>query len=130
MEPPKNIKIFEWETSRFWFDEKGILCSVSKKVNPQSLEETKLIVSNFKKIIGNRKVCILLDVTNSSEASKEVRDYAAIEFPKFVKAMAMISKSSLGKMLANLFFSIKTQPYPSKMFNNEEDAKEWLQQYL
>ena len=130
MEPPKNIKIFEWEASRFWFDEKGILCSVSKKVNPQSLEETKLIVSNFKKIIGNRKVCILLDVTNSSEASKEVRDYAAVEFPKFVKAMAMISKSSLGKMLANLFFSIKTQPYPSKMFNNEEDAKEWLQQYL
>ena len=130
MEPPKNIKIFEWETSRFWFDEKGILCSVSKKVNPQSLEETKLIVSNFKKIIGNRKVCILLDVTNSSEASKEVRDYAAVEFPKFVKAMAMISKSALGKMLANLFFSIKTQPYPSKMFNNEEDAKEWLQQYL
>ncbi len=130
MEPPKNIEIYEWEASRFWFDEMGILCSVSKKVKPQSLEETKMIVSNFKKLIGDRKVCLLLDVTNSSEASKEVRDYAAVEFPKFVKAMALISKSALGKMLGNLFFSVKSQPYPSKIFNTEKEAKEWLQQYL
>lgn len=130
MEPSKNTKVTEWEASKFWFDEMGILCSVSKKVKPQSLEETKIIVENFKKIIGDKKVCLLMDVTNSSEASKEVRDYAAVEFPKFIKAMAMISKSALGKMLANLFFSVKTQPYPSKMFNNEKEAKEWLLQYL
>lgn len=130
MEPPKNIEVFEWETSRFWFDEKGILCSISKKVKPQSLEETKMIVNDFRKLIGDRKVCLLLDVTNSSEASKEVRDYAAVEFPKFVKAMALISKSALGKMLGNLFFSVKSQPYPSKIFNDEKEAKEWLQQYL
>jgi hypothetical protein len=130
MEPPKNIEVIEWDSSIFWFDESGILCSISKKVGPQSLKETKQIVEKFKGLIGERKVCLLLDVTNSAEASKEVRDYAAVEFPKFVKALAMISESALGKMLANLFFSIKTQPYPTKMFGNEAEAKEWLKNYL
>jgi len=130
MEPPKNTKVYDWPTSTFWFGEDGILYSVSKKAGPRSLEETRKTVEEFKAIIGDKKVCMLIDVTNSSESNKETRDYVATEFPKFVKAIAMVSKSALGKMLANLFFSIKTQPYPTKMFNNENEAREWLKQYL
>ncbi|MGQ0829168.1 MAG: STAS/SEC14 domain-containing protein [Bacteroidota bacterium] len=130
MEPPKNAKVYDWETSAFWFDEKGILCSVSKKVPPLSMNDTIRNIEEFKKIIGDRKICMLIDVTNSSESTREVRSYAATEFPKFIKAIAMISSSALGKMLANLFFTLKTQPYPTKMFNNENEAREWLKQYL
>jgi len=50
--------------------------------------------------------------------------------PRYIKAIAMVSDSALGKMLANLFFTLKKQPYPTKMFTNEQDAKEWLMQYL
>jgi hypothetical protein len=130
MEPPKNTEIIEWETSTIWFDENGILCSISKKARAQSLEEIKENLETFKKLIGEKKICMLLDVTHSAESTKEARDYAAIEFPKFVKAIAMVSSSVLGKMLANLFFSIKAQPYPAKMFNDEKEAKEWLKHYL
>jgi hypothetical protein len=42
----------------------------------------------------------------------------------------MISNSQLGKMLANMFFNMKKQPYPTKMFTDETEAKEWLKQYL
>jgi hypothetical protein len=127
---PANAKIMEWPTSTIWFDESGILYSISKKVPQPSLEETKKILEEFKSIIGDRKVCMLIDVTNTSESSRELREYAAEEFPKFVKAIAMVSGSALGKMLANLFFTLKTQPYPTKMFTNEVDAREWLKQYL
>jgi hypothetical protein len=130
MEIPTNTKVIEWPTSTIWFDENGILCSISKKAPPQTLEEARKTLEDFKKLIGNRKVCMLIDVTDTPESSKELRDYAAAEFPKFVKAMAMLSKSVLGKMLANLFFSVKAQPYPAKMFNTEAEAKEWLKQYL
>lgn len=130
MKAPENVTVTDWKTSFFWFDESGILCSVSKKHPPQTLEESKKTVEKFKKLINGKKVCLLIDVTHSSESTKEVRDYAAAEFPKFVKAMAMISESALGKMLANLFFRIKKQPYPIRMFTNEFQAKEWLKQYL
>ncbi len=130
MEPPRNVRVTDWDTSRFWFDEDGILYSVSKKGPKQTLEQVKRSMEDFKKVIGNGKVCMMVDVTNSPETSKEVRDYVAKEFPGIIKAIAMVSGSALGKMLANLFFSVKSQPYPVKMFNNEQEAKEWLKQYL
>lgn len=130
MEPPKNAKVIDWETSQFWFDEDGILYSISKKTPKQTMEQVKKSVEDFKTLVGDKKVCMMVDVTNSPESTKEVRDYAAQELPKLVKAIAMVSTSALGKMLANLFFSIKSQPYPVKMFNEENEAREWLKQYL
>src|SRR5437879_4825650 len=102
MEPPKNTEIIESPASTSWFDENGILCSITKKTEPQTLEQTKTAVEDFKKRLNGKKVCLLIDSTHSSESSKEVRDYVAMEFPKFVTAMAVISSSELGKMLANL----------------------------
>ena len=125
-----NVKVKEWDTSTTWFDEEGILYSVSKKGTQQSLEETKKRFEEFKALIGNNKICMLIDVTNTSESSREIRNYAAEELPKIVKAIAIVSTSSVGKKLANLFFTLKTQPYPTKMFNNETEAKKWLQQFL
>jgi len=130
MVPPENAKVTETSTSIYWFDENGILCAVAKKVAAPSLDETKRIMEEFKQMLGDRKACLLIDVTNSGESTRESRDYAAIEFPKVVKAMALISDSELGKMLANLFFNLKQQPYPTKMFTGENEAKEWLKQYL
>jgi len=130
MVPPKDAKVTETNTSIYWFDENGILCSISKKAAPQSLQDTMRIMDELKVQLAGRKVCILIDVTNSGESTKELRDYAAVEFPKIVKAMALVSSSELGKMLANLFFNLKQQPYPTKMFTDEEAAREWLKQYL
>ncbi|MDP1800512.1 MAG: STAS/SEC14 domain-containing protein [Bacteroidota bacterium] len=128
---PGNVQVQEWPTSTSWIDEDGILYSISKKgVEPPSLEETKKLLEQFKEMIGGKKICMLIDVTHTTESTRETRDYVAEEFPKYVKAIAMVSDSALGKMLANLFFTLKTQPYPTKMFSNEIDAKAWLKQYL
>lgn len=127
---PDNVNIKEWGNSTTWFNEDGILYSVSRKGPPPSLDESRAQIEEFKKMIGNKKICMLADVTNTTESSREVRDYAAEELPKFIKAIAMVSGSAVGKMLANLFFTIKTQPYPTKMFSNEKDAKKWLEQFL
>lgn len=130
MVPPENAEIFEMPTSTMWFDENGILCSIAKKVPQQTVEEAKRAMEEFRKITGGEKVCLLSDSTDSPPADKELRDYAAEAIPEVVKAVAIMSRSAVGKMAANLFFSIKKQPYPVKMFNDEAEAKEWLKQYL
>lgn len=130
MQAPTNAELIETATSVQWMDENGIICSISKKHPPQSLDETKKEIENWYKRWGNKRHCLLLDITNSSPSSKEVRDYAADELPKMAKAIAMISNSALGRMVANLFFGLKPPPYPTKMFSNEQEAKEWLKQYL
>ncbi|HXA01939.1 MAG TPA: STAS/SEC14 domain-containing protein [Cytophagaceae bacterium] len=130
MKIPENANVIDWPTSILWFDEDGILCAISKKVPEQTLEEAKESMLDFERLTGGKKVCMLIDITNSSPTSKEMRDYSAAELPKITKALAMISTSALGKMIANLFFGLKPPPYPTKMFSNEKDAKEWLKQYL
>ena len=130
MQAPENAKTFELPGSTMWFDELGILNSVSKKAPPRNLAETKEIIQKLKGILKQEKVCMLIDSTNSSPPFKEVRDYLSQEMPKITKAIALISSSPLGRMVANLFFNIKKQPYPVKMFNKEQEAREWLKQYL
>lgn len=130
MVPPKDVTVIDWPTSISWFDENGIFCSVSKKVPAQSLEETKKLMAELNKILDGQKVCMLIDVTNSGESTRETREFAAEEFPKFVKAIAMISNTQLGKMMANLFFNMNKPPYPTRMFTDEMEAKAWLKQYL
>ncbi len=130
MIPPQNVKVIEFPTSTMWFDEHGILCSISKKVPQQTVEEAKKTMEDFIKLTGGKKVCLLSDSTDSTPSDKEMRDYIAEVIPEIAKAVAVISRSAVGKMVANLFFSIKKQPYPVKMFDSETEAKEWLKQYL
>lgn len=128
--PPSDAKIHDLIDSIVWFDDDGIVYAISKKQPEPTLEEIKERIESFKKLTDGQKVCILIDATNTGEMSREVRDYAAQEFPKIFKAIAIISGSALGKMMANLFFTIKNPPYPIKMFNDESEAKNWLEQYL
>lgn len=127
---PQDAKVYEFTNSDMWFDEDGILWSVSKMAPPQTVEQARQDLERLRSMIGDKKVCMLADVTHSTETTREMREFAAEELPKFTKAIAMVSGSALGKMFANLFFRIKSQPYPVKMFNNPEDARSWLQQYL
>ncbi|MCK5424623.1 MAG: hypothetical protein KAI89_04560 [Emcibacter sp.] len=45
-------------------------------------------------------------------------------------AMAVVSPTKVGRVLGNIFMSIHKNPYPTKLFDNEEDALAWLRQYL
>lgn len=130
MEIPANADVIDQPNATYWFDENGIFCVIGKKGPAQTLEEAVKSTEDFKKMLNGKQVCMVLDITNSSPSPKEVRDYSSKELIKFTKAMALISKSALGRMVANLFFGLQPPPYPAKMFTNEKDAKEWLKQYL
>jgi len=101
-----------------------------KKGGPTILGRNKKTVEDFKKLTGGKKVCMLTDNNNSTPQKKELCDYIADVVPDLVIAIAVVSISVAGRMVANLFFSIKKQPYPFKIFDDETKAKEWLKQYL
>lgn len=127
---PPDAEITELPTATIWRDENGILYAILKKTPPPTMEQTIEAINGYKKVTGGEKHCIMIDVTHSPQSSREVREYAAKELPKLFKAMALLSKSALGKMLANLFFNLKSQPYPVKMFNTEKEARAWLEKFI
>ena len=129
MTPPPNAKVTELAASTIWFDEDGILCTIAKNVT-QTMEEARAALEELKQLTGGKKVCMLSDSTAAPPVNKEMRDFAAEVIPDLAKAIAIMSRSSVGKMAANLFFMLKKQPYPVKFFDDEQEAKRWLKQYL
>ncbi|MEX2403028.1 MAG: STAS/SEC14 domain-containing protein [Balneolales bacterium] len=131
MKPPPDAEVLDLLTATLWLDkENDFIYAVSKKEPVRTPETLKETLEGGKKLVGDKKICLLLDVTHVSEITREGREYLAKEFPKHFKAVAMISRSTFGKVVANLFLTIKPQPYPTKMFTDEKEAKKWLKKYL
>jgi hypothetical protein len=130
---PTDVKTFAMSGSTAWLDHDGIFYSVPNEGAPpqQSIDEIKKEMNALRKIIGDKKVCMILE-SNSKATSppKEQRDFIADEINSVAKAIAIISSSPLSRMVANLFFSFKPPEYPYKMFSNVSEAKAWIKQYL
>ncbi len=130
IEPPTNAKLIKFSKHLFWYDNDGILCGKSLAGESSELKDIKEFMEYFITTLNGTKICILVDFSNVSTSNKEIREYVNNEFPKITKSLAMISKTPLGRMMANLFFNLKKQPYPTKMFEDELRAKGWLKKFL
>lgn len=129
MIPPENATIYECELASFWFDENGVLCANSKS-EPRTLEKQRASYDLIRQITGNRLVCLLADNSATYTQDDTTRQYTALEIPKLFKAMAVISKTTIGRASAHLFIHFHGQPIPIRSFEYEKEAKQWLMQYV
>jgi len=129
MKPPESAQVFETATSTYWYDE-GILCAITQKAPAQPFEEHKKRMDEFKNSLKGEKICAIIDITNSSVTSAENREYNHQVLPGIFKAIAFITSTALGRMLVNLYLGMQPSAFPTKVFSNEKDAKEWIRQYL
>ena len=73
---------------------------------------------------------LLIHLVNSPMPDKATRDFSAAQLPNVYTAMAMVSKPGLATLIMNLLFKLKPPPIPMKNFSNENEAKEWLKQFI
>lgn len=129
MDIPKDKEIFDLHSSLLWIDEDGIACAVGKR-NELPLDIHKKNFEFFKRITGDRKVCLMVDTTYMMPATKEVRDFFNSELSRVTKALAVVSRSALGKMVAAVQMGLRNPAYPIRLFTSEEEARLWLKQFL
>jgi hypothetical protein len=133
MKIPDDARIIEMPTSLLWVDKRGVLSVIPKEDAPavRPMNEIRSEMEELRKILGHKKVCIVMEAGSNSESPpKEQRDFIAEQISSITRAMAIITSSPLSRMVANLFFSFKPPPYPYKIFSNEKDAREWIEQYV
>ncbi len=127
--PPYNTQVFEGEIATYWMDNYGILISVSKSPK-QTIENITNNIALVKQITKNKIVPLLIYLSNSPVPDKQTRKFAAEQLPDIYSAMAMVSKSGLGKLIMNMLFKLKPPPIPIKTFGNDKEAKQWLKRFL
>ena len=128
MTRPTDRTIFEGEIADYWFDE-GILVSLSKSPK-RTVENISANVALVKSITNNRKVPLLIYLANSPIPDKETRKFSSEQLPNVYTAMAMVSKPSLASLIMKVLFRFKPPPIPMKNFTKDQEAKEWLKQFL
>ncbi len=122
-------KVIEGEIASYYLDNQGILVAYSKSIK-RTVENIGRNIQLVKKITGNRKVPLLIHLVNSPVPDKATRNFSAEQLPNVYTAMAMVSKPGLASLIMNLLFKLKTPPIPMKNFSNENEAKEWLKQFV
>jgi len=126
--PPTDREIYEGEIATYWFED-GILVSLSK--SPQrTVANITGNVALVKQITGNKRVPLLIYLSESPRPDKETRTFSTTQLPVIYSAMAMVSKPGLAQFIMNILFSLKPPPIPMKSFTNDKAAKEWLRQFL
>lgn len=128
MTPPTDRTTFEGEIATYWFDE-GILVSLSKSIL-RTVENISGNIALVKSITNNKKVPLLIYLKNSPVPDKETRKFSTEQLPAVYTAMAMVSKPGLARFIMNILFALKPPPIPMKSFTSEQEAKEWLRQYV
>ena len=125
---PTGAPIFEGEMATYWFDE-GILVSRSKSTK-RTVESIRNNVAFVKQITNNKRMPLLIYLANSPVPDKETRKFSAEQLRNVYTAMAMVSNVGLAKFIMNLLFRFKAPPIPMKSFADDEEAREWLKQFL
>jgi len=126
---PDNIELIKGEIADYWYAPDGILYSYSK--NPKrTVENITNNVALVKQITDNKRVPLLIYLSDSPIPDKQARKFATEQLPIIYSAMAMVSKPGLSKFIMNILFSLKPPPIPMKSFTDDKQAREWLKQYL
>jgi hypothetical protein len=127
---PYGRETCELTNSVIWFDSDGILYSRHSEAPfvQASREQMEEDMKKFKAFVGDKKVLMIAEShPNAESPSREDRDYISDRLAEVTRAMAILTPSAVSRMVVNLFFLFKPANFPTKMFQNVSDAKQWLQ---
>src|SRR3954471_10514788 len=125
---PTDRPIFEGEIADYWLEDDGILVSVSKSPKRTVANLTKNIAL-VRQITNNKKVPLLIYLSNSPIPDKETRKFASEQLSNVYTAMAMISKAGLAKLIMNVVFALKPPSIPMRSFTDDYEARQWLKEF-
>lgn len=92
-----------------------------------TLEENKRILARSIDLRGKEKSLVLLTGGDFTSHDAESRIYnSSLEVMDYCLAVALVSESLAGKLMANFFIKFNRPEAPTRFFNSEEEAIIWL----
>jgi len=112
------------------YHDEGILTMRMHQKSNIDLEEAKIIAEAASELSADRIHCNLVDIRNMTFMSSEARKYFGGQNKQTVKAVAVISNAAFHKPLINLYMKFSRPSLPTRFFNDEETATNWLKEQL
>lgn len=118
---------FENEHAIFWLDENKIIHSDYKDNTAVTYDSAREELEICRKFKLNKRALSVVNMSPVKSVSKEARNfYASEEFADCYEAVALITRTTISRVIGNFFLGINKPIFPVKLFNEEEDAIKWL----
>ena len=109
----------------------GILRAKSKPNAEITLDDAKEAISEIAMICGGIARPILVNLAGTKSLSRDARNYfAGPETAKTESAAALLVTSPITRAIGNFFIGLNKSTVPSRLFTSEQEALDWLQQFL
>ena len=117
----------ETKVADFWMDGEIVYIKF-KPTTRHSIDEAQLVVTIHNQLSNGKKTPVLADLREiTTGADRKARKYYVGEkSSEFKLGMAMLVTSPFQRMLGNIFLSLGKPPYPTKLFETENEGLEWL----
>ncbi len=94
------------------------------------LDQAKLLLKAYLDITDKTKTPHLFTPTKFVIMDKEVMAFVKNEANKYGKADAFVIQSLPQKIIGNFYLKVVKPSVPTRLFNSEDEAVEWLRGYL
>lgn len=126
--PPPHAEITS--SGHIWIDEDGIIIAVGSNHQLHTLEHAIENTRVNAQLAAGIRRPFMIDMNKVKSMSREAREYYAGPEPeKIMTAMAILTTSAVGKVVANFFLMLTKPPIPTRMFTNFDEARAWLLQH-
>lgn len=126
LNPPNNF--ITSSSGKTWLNDDGIIIAVADEQEYHTLEQAKENTAITLTVANGKRRPFLIDMSKVKSMSRDARVYyAGTEPVKAITAVAILTNSNVGKMVANFFIGLTHQHLPTKMFTDINEAINWLQ---
>jgi hypothetical protein len=115
--------------SKVWRDDGGFVHIAYEKGSTLTLDIAKEDVATVTELGGGRPVPLVVHLAGVKSSKRDARAYYASEASAAVfSAVAVITSSSLERVVANFFIGFNRPPMPMRVFDREAEAFAWLRE--
>lgn len=107
----------------------GILHFYYKDIENLDLEVAKRCVEDRMEFTEHQDYPCLIDAIAIKHFTKEARDYFAKEGNEGIIASAILSSSTVIKMMANFYVMVNKPVNPTRLFTDKDSALQWLSKF-
>ncbi len=113
-----------------WMGEDGICMTVTKpqvEITVENAIENSKVVNGFYK---TKKYPLFIDSRNIKSMSRDARKHFSTNGRETkINCMAIMVSSPVSKVIGNFFMGLNKPAIPARLFDNENDALDWLKKH-
>ena len=119
-------------SGKFWLGEDGIIRGVISSTEEHTITFAKDNSEAVKKLSSEAERPLFVDIRKCKSITHEARvQYARGDGDeKRLNACGILISSPVNRVIGNFFLRINKPVYPTKLFNSENEAIQWLKRYV